>query len=279
MVNANDESQGVGMDSLGEIYERAVIERYGFPSGWVANWPLAKDVRLGYVGTVHRPGFSKDGELANYDLGASTQPASGQLVDGWAVKTSDATKVEFGTDAKAPGWHFLKGAKAGVKVEFGDEEAMVLQVGPARFETLSGLDQLRADLLAAGKKGKIGLGKSIIIERFFAEGGVVIGSHGHAGTVTATTKADLGVTGLPALASFAVDGQFQAAKSALTYETYPHGFCVAFRSIRLGQRGWFFWRHMTVFGVTALPEDAHLALDEPGIGEDQAFFVKFPDES
>jgi hypothetical protein len=273
--HVNDNLGGLMM-SLGEIYQDAIIDKYGFPDGWVANWPAAHGRQLGEVGSVEDPGFNKDGILADYELSASTAPAAGPKAGAWSYKTSKEIKVAFGVDASLPGWGFIGKAKAGLKIGFGSESGLVLYVGSSNYDSLADLDGLRKALLAAGRAGKVPLGRSIVVERLVADTGLVVGSEGGSGSVQATTNFDIQPGTAPTLASFAADADFSREDAALTREGYPQGFCVAFRVITLVPRGWLWWRRVEVAGIEPLSAETIEGVREAGTSEND-FFAPFPD--
>lgn len=205
----------------GRDYRRAVIEKYGFPGGWVANWPPGRGRNPGDVGTVVDPGFNQDGALADYDMSAVQAPAQGPSAGPWSFTSSETISVEIGTDATVPAWQWIGNAKAGLKLVFGSQEGIVLSVGSSSFRNLANLDALKADLLAAGQTGKMGVGKSVIVEALMADNGLVITSDGQTGTLEATTDFDVAGMGSPTLAAFAANFNLRSNSAAFSNLSFP----------------------------------------------------------
>ena len=79
-----------------------------------------------------------------------------------------------------------------------------------------------------------------------ADTGVLITSEGSSADLKATTNADIGVTGTPPIASFAADFGLKESSGAINHEQFENGFTVAFRVLKLGERGWWWWKHIEV---------------------------------
>jgi hypothetical protein len=265
------------LSDLSDVYVDAIKKKYGFPPGWVPNWPVDRNRKLGDVGSVVNPGFNQDGVLSDYGLSATPAGADGRSAGPWNLSTRNSIAVDIGTDASVPGWQWIGNAKAGVKVGFGTESGMVMGVGSSHYEILKNLDGLRAELVSAGRSKAIPLGRSVIVEQLLADSGLVLVSDGNTGTIKATTNFDAGIKNTPVLASFAFGFSAKTERASFASNTYPEGFCVAFRVITLGKKGWLWWRHIAVagaFGVTT-PE---LGIDllENGLTADD-YFAPFPD--
>jgi hypothetical protein len=238
----SSQDRGGRMPDLHEIYSNGIKQKYGFPPGWFPNWPPGSPRKLGDVGTVESPGFNRDGVVADYALSATPEAPDGKKAGPWNLSSSKSIKVTIGTNAALKGWEWIGAATAGVKIGFGTEAGMIMGIGSSWYEKFQNLDKLRADLLAQGRAKKIAVGKSVIVERLFADTGLSIVSEGVKGTMQATTTFDAGVGKVPALASFAAGFHAVTQQASYTSETHPDGFCVAFRVITLGKRGWFFGR-------------------------------------
>jgi hypothetical protein len=256
-------------------YSEVMLEQYGFPAGWIPNWPPGKNRKLGDVGSIEKPGFNEDGVLKNYDVAVPPTAVDEQGAGPLSLSSRKSITVEIGTDASVPAWNWIGQAKAGVKVGFGDESGMIMGVGSSQYEIFEDLDKLRAELIKAGRDKKMPIGRSVIIERLVAANGLLLISSGGAGTIQATTTFDAGVGALT-LASFAVGFSANTQQAGFVSQAFPNGFCVAFRVITLGKRGWLFFRRVAIYGFDELSIGQRVAALENGTTADD-YFAAFPD--
>lgn len=259
------------MQSLGDLYSEAIERKYDFPRGWKANWPPGFDYKLGQVGTIDDEGrFSYDGKLSNYQINAREVSDPDRADGPWQYQSNEQINIEVGTDASLPAWKWLGNAKAGLKVGFAKSGGLVLAVGSSHVRRLADLDRLRKDFLEAAQAGRLHVGQAVIVEMQVADCGLVIASMDGSGELTAKTNFDVTPSGGPALVSFAADFRLQQASSAVSSQSFPDGFPIAFRVLQLGKRGWFWWRRLVVLGLApaAAPgssadvTDAEESLDE-----------------
>ena len=244
------------MDSLRHVYSKAVIKKYGYPEGWMANWPAGFDRIPGHVGTIGDDGesFNKDGVLADYGVTANPDSDPVQPDGPWDYTSNDDITVDIGVDASLPSWEWIANAKAGLKCGFGHNGGIVLAVGSSHQEGLANLDDLRAQLVAAANDGRIKAGKAVIVQTHVADLGLLITSEGNTGDLSATTSFDAAPGGVPLLA-FAADFQLHHKSESVSHDSFPDGFTIAFRVIKLGKRGWFWWRHFVVEGVAPVSDE------------------------
>jgi hypothetical protein len=261
------------MNSLGEVYRRALEEKYDLPQGWVANWPPGSDYVLGQVGRVDKKGaFSVGGTLSDKDILATEDPEPGKTDGPEQFQSSNAITVDINTNATLPTWEFIGNAKAGVRVGFQESAGVVIAVGSANRKRLANIDGLKESLLAAANLGRLKVGQSVIVEMQVADSGLVITSEGGSGELTATTNFDVGPTGAPKLLHFAADFSVKHSNAAMAHSTFPDGFTSAFRVVTLGERGWWFWKRITLTGVVAG------GLDDPEAWlQRDDYFALFPD--
>jgi hypothetical protein len=265
------------MDSLGYVYEDAILHRYGLPHGWLANWPVKQPKHIGEVGTVEDLGFNKTGVLSDYQIDAQPADSPDDKPTGhWEFKSSDSIKVQISTDVTLPAWQFIGNAKAGLKIGFGSENGLVLYTGRTRYEALKNLDGLKPTLVEAAQEKAIPIGRSIIVEQLLGEQVLVMGATGHTGELEATTNADIQPGGAPTLASFAVDLKIATDISGSTNENFPNDACLAYRVITLVKKGWLWWRHVAALGASAItPEDALTIFEYTASRDD--YFAPLPD--
>jgi hypothetical protein len=257
--------------SLADVYQEALEKKYGYPKGWMANWPPGFDKRLGGIGRIHDGKLNIDGTLSDKQIEANEDPTPGEPVGPWTFQSGNDISIAIGTDASAPGWQWIRSAKAGLKIGFGKTEGVVLGVGSSHQETFLNIDALRPQLLAAAEDGRLALGQVVIVGRQRAGNGVQVTSEGQNAEFKATASA--GQAGAPSLASFAADLSVHEDSHAVTSETYPNGFTVAFRVLKLGKRGWWWWKHITVEGVAPASED-----EEEALLNDDDYFALLPSQ-
>jgi hypothetical protein len=255
--------------SLGDVYQDALERVYELPQGWVANWPARFSRRLGEVGRVTPGGFNKDAMLSDKGINVSPDPDPGTPGGSWNFQSDKSISVAVNVNASVPGWEFIGSAKAGLKINFGSSQGIVVGIGSTHQERLVNLDALRPELLAAANSGKLTAGQAIIVEVLIADTGIVVTSEGNNATLVATTNANLGVAGSPSLAAFGVDLSVTSGSHATSQETYPQGFSVAFRVLKLGARGWWWWKQFKVRGIGPIDEEMFLTRDD--------YFAPFPD--
>jgi hypothetical protein len=262
------------VDSLRHVYEQAITEKFGYPRGWMANWPLGLDQRLGQVGTVGDDGesFNQDGVLADYGITASGDPDADQPDGPWEYTSNHEISIGIETNASLPGWEWIANAKAGLKCGFSNNGGLVLAVGGSRFEKLANLDGLRSELLEAANAGRMRVGQAVVVQQQIGDTGLVITSEGSSGELAATTNFDVGGAGKPTLASFGADFHLKQQSASVAHNSFPSGFSIAFRLIKLGRRGWFWWKHITIEGIRPIgPDDEEMLL-----GPDD-YFAPLPD--
>jgi hypothetical protein len=264
------------MDSLGYVYEDAILHRYKLPHGWLANWPVKQPKQVGEVGTVEDLGFNKTGVLSDYDIDAPADGTPDAPTGPWEFKSSESIAVQIGLDAKLPDWHFIGNAKAGLKVGCGSENGLVLYSGSTKYEALRNLDGLKPTLINAAQEKVIPIGRSIIVEQLIGKQVLLLGATGHTGELRATTNADVQVGGGPTLASFAVDLKIAAAISGSTNENFPGDACLAYRCITLVKKGWLWWRHVTALGIAGFTPNDALTMFEYTASKDD-YFAPLPD--
>jgi hypothetical protein len=234
------------MASLGEIYRDALLSKYEYPAGWLVNWPPSFDRRLGMVGTINDEMFNRSGDLPDYGVTAEPDPTPGRASGAWDFTSDNSIGVRIGADASAPGWSWIQNAKAGLKIEFSNQGGIVFAVGGTHQEALRDLDGLKTRLIDAAKARRMQEGHAVVIEQQVATAGLVISSEGRAGGLSATTNFDVGPAGTPSLFSFGADFHLHQKNQAISNQSFPNGFTVAFRIAKLGKRGWFWWRHWIV---------------------------------
>jgi hypothetical protein len=277
-LDENSRYEVTPVSSLGDMYNDAIMNRYGLAKGWVPNWPLGHLHELGEVGEVVNPGFNRDELLSDHGITAVPAPRKGSSAGPMTVTSSNTIGVAIGTDAKLPAWHWLGTAKAGVEIDFGSGEGIVIGLGTSHYEILENIGVVRKALLDAGRSRTIEVGRSVVVEQLVADSGVVFGSRGTARKMRATTGVEVGLKGLPSLAAFA--GGFDITSNATDFVSEPHPdrVCVAVRVITLGKRGWLWWRHLTVsFAVQPTPEQ-YMAVLESGLMKSD-YFASYPDAS
>ena len=63
------------MGSLADVYEQSLIDEYGYPRGWMANWPANSNKRLGDVGTLSDRMFNTNATLDDKESTPHLSPA------------------------------------------------------------------------------------------------------------------------------------------------------------------------------------------------------------
>jgi hypothetical protein len=252
--------------SLAQVYQKALETKYEYPRGWVANWPPSFDQRLGVVGRIHDGKISYDAMLADKGIEAAADTDQGRGGGPWTFQSDSEIRVSFGVDASTPGWEWIGNAKAGLKIGFGKTEGVVLGVGSTHVERLRNIDALRQELLDAAEDGRMQLGQAVIVEQQIADSGMQATSQGRQAEFAATTNADISVAGLQSLASFAADLNVHQSSEGVTTEQYPKGFTVAFRVLKLGTRGYWWWKKVEVVDRDIGPID-----EEAGLEDDDYF--------
>jgi len=91
-------------------------------------------------------------------------------------------------------------------------------------------------------------------------------SSGHSGELSATTNVDVGPPGTKDLFAFAADFHLTSKSQSVDRKSFPNGFTVAFRVVKLGKKGFFWWRD---WDVTRAVGDA----DEESDLDDSDYFA------
>jgi hypothetical protein len=256
--------------SLAEVYQQALEKKYGYPKGWMANWPPGFDQRLGVVGRIDDGKINRDAMLADKGIEATEDADHGRAAGPWTFQSDQEISVQFGVDASAPGWAWIGNAKAGLKIGFGKSEGVVLGVGSSHQERLLDIDSLKPKLVKAAEQGKIEVGQAVIVEKHVADSGLQATSQGHNAEFAATTNVDIAGGGLQSLASFAANLNVHQNSRDVTTETYPDGFTVAFRVLKLGTRGYWWWKKIAIVDRERVDRGE---LDEESVLEDDDYFA------
>lgn len=259
---------------LSDVYRTAIQDHYEFPKGWLPMWPPGLDHPLGAVGRVDDGKFNQNAVLADKGIEVSEDPDHGTTDGPWDFSSDHSISVKFGVDGKLPEWNWIGAAKAGVKIAFGKSEGVVVGVGTADQRRFGNIDGLKEDLLDAAHQKRLARGDCVIVEQHVANTGLVVASEGGNAEFSATTSANIGAPGVPqTLASFAADLAVQSASSTVAHNSYPGGFVIASRIVKVGQKGFLWWKELRIEGVTPVDEEQAIAVEEELATPDDYFAV------
>jgi hypothetical protein len=249
------------MSSLGDVYLKSLQKRYGYPKGWMANWPPDFSQRLGVIGSISGGKINRDALLKDKGIHARKDPNRGGVAGPWNFQSDKSIKVSIGLDASTPGWEWIGSAKGGVKVGFGRAGGAVLGIGSSHLEGLLDIDGLKDELLKAAKTNKIAFGQAIVVEQQVADSGLLLVAEADNAELTAKVSADIGPTGIQSLASVAGSLNLQDQSHSVAVNAFPKGFTVAFRVLKLGTHGFWWWKRIVVkaAAVTEMDEESQLA--------------------
>ena len=259
--------------ALADVYQQALESQYGYPRGWMANWPPGFSQKLGTIGRIAQGKINSDSTLSDKGIQAAEDPDHGTPAGTWTFQSDQGIGVKLGADASVPGWQWIGNAKGGLKIKFGENQGVVLAVGGSHQERLRDLDSLKPKLIEAAEQGKMEVGQAVIVARHVADSGFQATSHGQHAEFAATTSLDVSVAGVQGLASIAGGLNVHQNSHDVTTEMYPQGFTIAFRVLKLGTRGWWWWKKLTVVDRELLGDED---VDEEAALGDLDYFALLP---
>lgn len=267
--------------SFGDMYSVALLEGLGFQKGWMVNWPPQFSAELGDVGNLNRDpdtgllSLAGSNKLSEFSIRAG-QPQVGPKGGPRSFTSGSSTRVEFGTDAKLPGWQWIGNAKAGLHASFGQEGGMETEVSGPQHLRIPDLGGLKADLLRAAKSGALKVGQAVIVELERADSGLVLSSEEESGSLKATTNADVGPAGL-SLTSFAVDISVKSKSGKALSLALPEPFTTAYRVLKIGTRGIWWWKKISIQGADRMSPEQVDDVTEALLEVDD-YFARFDDD-
>lgn len=261
--------------ALADVYQQALEHEYGYPRGWMANWPPGFDQTLGAIGRISDGKINRDSTLSDKGIEAAEDPDHGTPAGPWTFQSDKGIGFELGANASLPGWQWIGHAKGGLKIKFGDNQGVLLAVGGSHQVRLRDLDSLKPKLIKAAEQGAMEVGQAVIVARHVADSGFQATSQGQNAEFAATTSLDVSAAGLKSLASLAGDLNIYKNSHGVTTEMYPTGFTIAFRVLKLGTRGWWWWKRFTVLDQDLAWKRGE-GLDEEAWLGDEDYFALLP---
>jgi len=257
--------------SLAEIYRKFWEDKFGLGKGWSANWWPGTSISLGERGVMRDGRLQHQGYVGDYGVSFDLDPVHSPVSGSWDYSSSGDTKVEIGADASVPGWEWLGHASAGLSVTFGNQESIYISAGGTTIERVADNDRLQMDLLNTAFEHGMPIGQCVVVERQLTTQAMVIVSSGKSGELKAALSGDVKVSSVAqgAVASLAGHLDIKRQTGGTSKQEYPTGMVLAYRIITLGTRGWWFWRHLTVRGITGVDD----SLIETALEPDDYFIM------
>jgi len=258
--------------SLANLYRRAWEEKFGLGKGWSANWWPGTAISLGERGVMREGQLQHQGYVGDYGVSFDLDPVLSPVSGSWDYSSSGDTRVEIGTDASVPGWEWMGHASAGLSVTFGNQEGVYLSANGTTIERVADNDKLKRDLLNTAVQRGMPTGQCVVIERQLTSQAMVIVSSNISGELKATVSGDVKVGAITqgTVASLAGHLDVRRQTGGTSKQDYPTGMILAYRIVTLSRRGWWFWRHFAVRGITRV-NDSYV--DE--VLEPDDYFVTF----
>jgi hypothetical protein len=264
-----------GEVSLAGLYRDAWTEKFELGKGWLANWWPGSSVALGQRGVIRNGQLQFQGYVADYGVSFDLDPRQSPTAGAWDFSSSKETKWAVGTDATAPGWDWLGQAKAGLAVNFGNEESLVFSAADACVERVSDVDKLQADLKKSALDSGMPIGQSVVVERQLATKALLLVSAGRSGELKATASGAInGPTAAGTIASLAGHLDIKSQTGGTSKQDFPSGMVLGFRVVTLGRKGWFWWRHVVAEAVDPVGDASLAVVHEDDLDEDDDYFVE-----
>lgn len=266
--------------ALGDDYRKALVRKYDFGTGWIANWPPGNDVSVGMVGCFEKGSFSRTGWLHDPSRGVAwdRDPYPGTADGVWHFQTENSVKIETRLKGEIDSaWEFIGQAKAGVKFSFANGGGIIVSTISSHEEHIADLKALKDNIIAAYNDGRRMDQHEVIITAIRVAGpGFVLMSHKSGGEVRATTDADVGLTEIVNLADLAIGINIATQSNMAAASSYPNGFAIAFQGIELIRNKWLWLPKRWRFGhITTMPVRRHFRAVEDS--EDE-IFLELPKE-
>lgn len=257
--------------SIGEFYDTAYQKAIGLAPGWIVNWPLETRVPVGRVGRFKRDwetglwGFVPGNTLQGVGISYKVNPDMISMGDSNIAYGRDSS-IEFGFDAKVPGWEWLGNAKAGFHASFGSDGGVRAQVSNVRREEAESIDALAEDLLTAAKNETLDYGQVIIVERETGDMGTIVGSEYDSGEMKVAAEGDFKPAGA-VLAKFSAGFNVRMSSGAAFMRAVDSPFTVSYRALIVGSRGIWWWKRPVIEGLVEMTDDELIRQTEEGLSE------------
>ena len=236
------------MLSEGEMYWRALKNKARYGKGWVPNWPLQEQVKLGRVAILERDSGVRtlNGKNKLQDYGIEPKAAiSGNSFGPLYMNFGKKTVVNFGEDAELEGWHWLGTASVGAVATFGKRGGFCMEATVLQRRWFPDTDNLNDAIRDAVKQGRLGRGKTIVIEVETAETAMFIASSDKEGSIRLKLGASVKPVGVT-LASFAGGFTKESSSEGTRALAFSKLITTAFRAVTVGREGLFFWRDIPI---------------------------------
>ncbi|MCW2529611.1 MAG: hypothetical protein JWM76_4471 [Pseudonocardiales bacterium] len=241
--------------SLQDTWSKAWRTKYGLPLGWLVNLEPTQSVPLGEVGVVDDGHLAHETTLEQRGVnGLSVDPDSRRDDSEWQFASNEGISVDLSSAGKTDGPVAAIG-KANWKLDlsFGAESGAA-SYGTAMWWTrYSDLGRVRSAVVEAAEQGRLHKGESIVVEQQVSGKGVLFLSQGSHGSLGAEANIDVKPGAVPSIASLSGLMHVSHSSGAAAAKSFSDGSVLAFRSLVLGTRGFFWWRQFEAFG--ALPTD------------------------
>lgn len=244
--------------SLREVYADAWAMKRGLGRGWIVNLEPSYALELGAVGVVKGNDFAPETSLAARGItGLDVMNSDPREGTAWDFQSNDEIRVSVGVKGESGGLgSHLGDVGLELSVDFGSEFGVSAHGTGMWWPQFVDVGVVRSRLIDAANTGALHAGESIVVAQQLTGPGVMFTSQGKNGSLTAEASADVGLGGLPSVAS--LSGKLSVTKSSegAQIQNLPNRAVLAARVLFLGTRGWFWWRRFEVFGGTELPDNS-----------------------
>jgi hypothetical protein len=239
---------------------------------------LQEQVKLGRVAVLERDYGVRtlNGKNKLQDYGIKPKAAiSGNSFGPLHVNFGKETVVNFGQEANLEGWHWLGAASAGAVATFGKHGGFRMEATVLQRRWLPDTDSLNDAIRVAVKQGRLGRGKSIVIEVETAETAVFVASSGSGGSIRLKLSASVKPAGVT-LASFAGGFTQESSSEGTRALAFSNPITTAFRAVTAGHKGLFFWRDIPI-RIAAAKGDSRLLNQDVAEADftDDDYYIRF----
>jgi hypothetical protein len=241
-----------------DAYRDALNAWAGNGREWYANWPLAEAHAIGELGRVSGNSYVFEGASR---IPFGLDPGEVRL-DAWTYQSAKELSVKIGLSAAAPGFEFLGEANAGIKAEFGSSSGVYVSASGTRIDRVVEVEPLRRELRARGADGTWPRGSAVVVGTLTAAKALILTATANNASFEAKVKTNVTVT--PTVPAD-LAGNLSVVRGASAVDLQDYGttrVVLAMRLLVLVSRGWLWWRHLDVRGVSALSDRQHLELLE-----------------
>jgi len=241
--------------SLAELYADAWRKKYGW--SWVPNFDPKYPIALGNVGrSISDEKFAYESTVGQRGIAAPAIESEEEGADSsWSFQTSSDIAVNFVANAQGePPIAWLGNAQVGIDVSFGKRAGVSIHGQSRRHRRYANMTALRDTVIDAAEQGKIHQGEAVVVEVQLSGPGVQFVGSGKNASLKVPLEASAPKVGVPLVE---LNGKLGIARDAVGafFREFTGGSVVGYRALRLGKKGWFWWRRWDVAGFIADGDD------------------------